>query len=268
MDPNGPGAYLTGAIHVSPHIWQTSPHTRGVASKNQFRILAQDTKVRCMESLIINLEIVRATGMPLLDGPRELKYGAPLTHVPPPRAGEGLGRIAEEFANALDALEDEMDQSYKLLFKAGVAVNGWKGKKSGLVSTAVFERFVLCRHRADQQGSKSWGSRLTRSMDKMTQSKAYVSSVLPLCSHRHVLILRIDSSDKYVQLLHHFCTSIQSLEDHLYNFTGPCAPSYHYLDLRTRTAIEARIMKAAEFARAVVVPFVLDDFKQFFVSFS
>ena len=105
-------------------------------------------------------------------------------------------------------------------------------------------------------------------MDKMTQSKAYVSSVLPLCSHRHVLILRIDSSDKYVQLLHHFCTSIQSLEDHLYNFTGPCAPSYHYLDLRTRTAIEARIMKAAEFARAVVVPFVLDDFKQFFVSFS
>jgi hypothetical protein len=133
MDPNGPGAYLTGAIHISPHIWQTSIHTRGQASKNQFRILAQDTKVRCMESLIINLEIVRATGIPLLDGPRELKYGAPLTHVPPPRAGDGLGKIAEDFAQALDALEDEMDQSYKLLFKAGVAVNGWKGKKSGLV---------------------------------------------------------------------------------------------------------------------------------------
>jgi len=133
MDPNGPGAYLTGAIHISPHIWQNSIHTRGQASKNQFRILAQDTKVRCMESLIINLEIVRATGIPLLDGPRELKYGAPLTHVPPPRAGDGLGRIAEDFAQALDALEDEMDQSYKLLFKAGVAVNGWKGKKSGLV---------------------------------------------------------------------------------------------------------------------------------------
>ena len=138
MDPNGPGAYLTGAIHISPHIWQTSIHTRGQASKSQFRILAQDTKVRCMESLIINLEIVRATGIPLLDGPRELKYGAPLTHVPPPRAGVGLGRIAEDFAQALDALEDEMDQSYKLLFKAGVAVNGWKGKKSGLVS------FLIC----------------------------------------------------------------------------------------------------------------------------
>jgi hypothetical protein len=87
-----------------------------------------------MESLIINLEIVRATGIPLLDGPRELKYGAPLTHVPPPRAGEGLGRIAEEFAQALDALEDEMDQTHKLMVKAGVAVNGWKGKKSASVS--------------------------------------------------------------------------------------------------------------------------------------
>jgi hypothetical protein len=171
MDPNGPGAYLTGAIHVSPHIWQTSIHTRGQASKNQFRILAQDTKVRCMESLIINLEIVRATGIPLLDGPRELKYGTPLTHVPPPRAGDGLGRIAEEFAQALDALEDEMDQSYKLLFKAGVAVNGWKGKKSGLVSCSTH---LISRVESDDQNSKSWGSRLTRSMDKMTQSKAYV----------------------------------------------------------------------------------------------
>jgi hypothetical protein len=44
-----------------------------------------------------------------------------------------LGKIADEFAQALDALEDEMDQSYKLLFKAGVAVGGWKGKKSGSV---------------------------------------------------------------------------------------------------------------------------------------
>ena len=77
--------------------------------------------------------------------------------------------------------------------------------------------------------------------------------------------IRIDSSDKYVQLLHHFCASIQGLEEHLYNFTGPCAPSYHYLDQRTRSAIEARVLKAAEFASAVVVPFVLDDFKQFFV---
>jgi hypothetical protein len=96
-------------------------------------------------------------------------------------------------------------------------------------------------------------------MDKMTNSKAYV----PL--HMFDTNFRIDSSDKYVHLLHHFCASIQGLEEHLYNFTGPCAPSYHYLDQRMRSAIEARVLKAAEFASAVVVPFVLDDFKQFFV---
>jgi len=99
-------------------------------------------------------------------------------------------------------------------------------------------------------------------MDKMTNSKAYVPH--PILNAD----IRIDSSDKYVQLLHHFCASIQGLEDHLLNFTGPCAPSYHYLDQRTRSAIEARVMKAAEFASAVVVPFVLDDFKQFFVCLS
>jgi hypothetical protein len=99
-------------------------------------------------------------------------------------------------------------------------------------------------------------------MDKMTNSKAYVPPQPPF---NYIITTRIDSSDKYVQLLHHFCASIQGLEEHLYNFTGPCAPSYHYLDQRMRSAIEARVLKAAEFASAVVVPFVLDDFKQFFV---
>ena len=56
------------------------------------------------------------------------------------------------------------------------------------------------------------------------------------------------------------------VDDHLLNFTGPCSPAYHYLPPRARSAIESRILKAAEFTSAVVVPFILDDFKQFFVS--
>lgn len=54
-------------------------------------------------------------------------------------------------------------------------------------------------------------------------------------------------------------------DDHLCNFTGACSPAYHYLPPRARSAIEQRILRAAEFTSAVVVPFVLDDFKQFFV---
>lgn len=149
MDPQGSGAYLTGSIHISPHIWQTSIHTRPGQRKDAMRLVAQDVKVRCMEALIINLEIVRATGIPLLDGPRELKYGAPLTHVPPPRGGEGVVKMAEEFSHALDGLEDEMDQTYKLMIKAGVQVNGWKGKKSGSVSC-----YVVCWGRGRGRG---WG---------------------------------------------------------------------------------------------------------------
>lgn len=137
MDPHGSGAYLTGSIHVSPVVWQASLHTRPGQKKDPLRLVAQDVKVRCMEALIINLEIVRATGIPLLDGPRELKYGAPLSHIPHPRGGESVVKMAEEFSHALDALEDEMDQTYKLMMKAGVQVNGWKGKKSNLVSPSI-----------------------------------------------------------------------------------------------------------------------------------
>lgn len=133
MDPHGSGAYLTGSIHISPHVWQANLHTRPNQKRDPLRLVAQDTKVRCMEALIINLEIVRATGIPLLDGPRELRYGAPLTHIPHPKGGEGVVKWAEDFSQALDALEDEMDQTYKLMMKAGVQVNGWKGKKSSLV---------------------------------------------------------------------------------------------------------------------------------------
>lgn len=178
MDPHGSGAYLTGAIHISPHVWQASLHHRpGPNGKKEaaLRLVAQDTKVRCMEALIINLEIVRATGIPLLDGPRELKYGAPLTHVPHPRGGEAVVKMAEEFSHALDGLEDEMDQTYKSMIKAGVAVNGWKGKKSGSVSRQLGRAIPFARESLSKltgQNAKSWGSRFTRSMDKITHTKA------------------------------------------------------------------------------------------------
>jgi hypothetical protein len=81
-----------------------------------------------------------------------------------------------------------------------------------------------------------------------------------------MLISSLDSSDKYVELLQQFCQSAQTLDDHLHNFTGPCAPSYHFLNPRARELLEERLRRAAEFTKAVVVPFILDDLKQFFVS--
>lgn len=49
-------------------------------------------------------------------------------------------------------------------------------------------------------------------------------------------------------------------------FTGPCTPAYHYIAEPGYRAIEQRLVRSAEFVRVVLVPFVLDDFKQFFVS--
>jgi len=58
---------------------------------------------------------------------------------------------------------------------------------------------------------------------------------------------------------------ISRLDEHLHCLTGPCTPAYHALPEQAYRQIEARITRAADFVGAVIVPFVLDDFKQFFV---
>ena len=55
-------------------------------------------------------------------------------------------------------------------------------------------------------------------------------------------------------------------DDHLQCFTGACTPGYHALPETSYRQIESRLTRAAQFVGAVVAPFVLDDFKQFFVS--
>lgn len=55
-------------------------------------------------------------------------------------------------------------------------------------------------------------------------------------------------------------------DDHLLNFTGPCTPAYHGLPKRVHSAVESRVARSAEFVAGVMVPFVMDEFKFFFVS--
>jgi hypothetical protein len=156
MDPTGTGAYLTRSIHISPSIWRPSTFSAGSSSKRNgktqnFKIPQQDTKARYIESLLLHLEIVRSAGIPLVDGIREYKYGQAQTQtqtgsgtggqaqaqvqVQVPRAGEGaIHRAAEEFVQALDGLDEEMDQAFKVWSKAGIVTVGWKGKKASTVS--------------------------------------------------------------------------------------------------------------------------------------
>lgn len=96
----------------------------------------------------------------------------------------------------------------------------------------------------------------------------------------------LDSPDRYVDLLSALCFNAQvigrsptsismtkhhvitetSTDDHLTNLSGACTASYQSLPLQSYEQINVKITRMAEFFAVVVIPFVLDDFKQFFVS--
>lgn len=59
----------------------------------------------------------------------------------------------------------------------------------------------------------------------------------------------------------------QILADHLANFIGPCTPAYASISEKAYRDIEVRVKRSAEFVRVVVVPFVLEDFKQFLLRY-
>jgi hypothetical protein len=75
-----------------------------------------------------------------------------------------------------------------------------------------------------------------------------------------------DSPERYVDLLGQLFLSAQVVDEHLRCFTGPCTPAYHALPHKTYKQIETRLTRAAQFVGAVIVPFVMDDFRQFMVS--
>jgi hypothetical protein len=56
------------------------------------------------------------------------------------------------------------------------------------------------------------------------------------------------------------------LDEHLLCFSGLCTPAYATLPEGSYRAIEARVSRAAEFVGVVIVPFIMDDAKQFLVS--
>ena len=131
MDPSSSGSYLTGRLHISPAVWRPAIWPKASAGSKALgppKIVAQDVKVRIIEALELHLDMVRHAGSTLLDGEREYPAG---TEVPADMA-RAAHRVAEELCAALDGLDEEMDQSYKMLTKGGVVVGPWKGKRSSV----------------------------------------------------------------------------------------------------------------------------------------
>ncbi|KAL7421237.1 hypothetical protein Q5752_004122 [Cryptotrichosporon argae] len=232
MDDAGPGAHLSPSIHVGPAMWHAA--TWSAPSKREPglgppKIAAQETKARAIETLLLHLDALRVAGRALLDGARDGRRGRPPAHAPPLPLPHQVGQAADEFVAALDSLDDELDNAHRALSGKGVVVGAWKGKTGA--------------------SGKSWGSRFSRSVDKMTTGKS------------------ADSPEKYVDLLLHLCHHAQVINDHLACFTGPCTPAYHALPEPAYRQIEARVLRAAHFFAAVVAPFVLDDFRQFLLRY-
>nr|ODN92957.1 hypothetical protein L204_05135 [Cryptococcus depauperatus CBS 7855] len=230
MEAETTGTYLTPGIHITPGIWNPSTWSKANFAQTEKshvpKIVAQDVKIRCMHTLSLCLESTKSAGKPLLNGPRDRQR----TLASEDSTWKKLG---EEFIRALDELEEEMENTGKMLSKGGVGVNSWKGNKA--ISS-----------------SKSWGSRITRGMDKISNSKTQNS---------------LNTPDRYVDNLAYLCVSSQILAEHLSNFLGPCTPAYASLTEKTYRDIEARIRRSSEFVRVVVVPFVLEDFKQFLLRY-
>jgi hypothetical protein len=133
MDADGPGAYLTGAIHIPSAVWNPSAYTKEGTRLPGPRIVAQEVKIRIIDQLLLHLEIIRHTGALLLEGPREVNFA--VAGVAAPRVGaKRCMDIGDEFVKVLEAFEEEMDGVYKSLIKGGVVLDVWKGKKGSNVS--------------------------------------------------------------------------------------------------------------------------------------
>jgi hypothetical protein len=63
-------------------------------------------------------------------------------------------------------------------------------------------------------------------------------------------------------------SSLIFADEHLKNFTGPCTPGYHALPEKIYRQIESRILRSAEFVGVVLIPFIMEDFRQYMVSTS
>ncbi len=121
MNPQATGAYLTGAVHLPPAMWSASSWAGSVSGKQAgVKVHALETKIRSIDQLVFHLEIIRRTTGGLLDGARELAYGAKDPRIlSPVLHRDQVAVIARDFEDALEAFEEELDLVSRSLSKAG-----------------------------------------------------------------------------------------------------------------------------------------------------
>ncbi|GJE85974.1 hypothetical protein PsYK624_020540 [Phanerochaete sordida] len=200
------GGYITRRLHVPQEVW----------SQGGAKLTNIPEKIRVVEVLCSALEEIQSWSVEYF-GAGNVSSGM----------GMGIGSIGKKEAEAWSSKLEEL-----LAVCDGVVGNF--GKKLG-----VGEGFVT-----KKSGGKvtSWGGRLTRQFDKLTNGK------------------NLDSPAIYVQGLAKLFNQVQILDEHTKAVCGqPIAPLYAAFPPEYRTASETRLRRASEFFAKVVLTFVIRD---------
>ncbi|KAI0308056.1 hypothetical protein B0F90DRAFT_110822 [Multifurca ochricompacta] len=199
------GGYITQRLHVPQEVW----------SQGGARLLNLPEKVRVVEVLCSSLEEVQHASGGIFGA------GNVSTNLAPgigKKEGELWSLKLEEFSSVCD----------------GVVANF--GKKLG-----VGEGFMIKKN----SGVTSWGGKLTRQLDKLTNQK------------------NLDSPASYVQGLSRLFAQAQLLDEHSRAVSmQPIAPAYASLTPELRSAIEGKLRRSSEFFATVVLTFVVRDMAQ------
>ncbi|KAI9511747.1 hypothetical protein F5148DRAFT_974630 [Russula earlei] len=199
------GGYITPRLHVPQEVW----------SQGGARLLNLPEKVRVVEVLCSSLE--------------EVQYSSGVIF--------GAGNVSASMAPGIGKKDGEM-WSLKLEEFShvcdGVVANF--GKKLG-----VGEGFMIKKN----SGVTSWGGKLTRQLDKLTNQK------------------NLDSPASYVQGLSRLFAQAQLLDEHSRAIAmQPAGPAYASLTPELRSAIEDKLRRSSEFFATVVLTFVVRDMAQ------
>ncbi|KAH9178881.1 hypothetical protein EDB89DRAFT_1928945 [Lactarius sanguifluus] len=186
-------------------------------------------------------------------------YITPRLHVPQEVWSQGGARLLNlpekvRVVEVLCSSLEEVQHTSGGVFGAGnvsASLAPGVGKKEGELWSLKLEEFSNCLGVGEgfmikkHSGVTSWGGKLTRQLDKLTNQK------------------NLDSPASYVQGLSRLFAQVQLLDEHSRAVSmQPIAPAYASLTPELRSAIESKLRRSSEFFATVVLTFVVRDMAQ------
>ncbi|BEI99476.1 hypothetical protein CcaverHIS631_0405190 [Cutaneotrichosporon cavernicola] len=227
MDASGTGAYITSSIHIDPGVWRAGNLRSGGMSKS------------ISGAKVIGIEAKTRVCEALVGHLEAIKSVGNVF-----LDGQREERHGVDVSSRLT--KAQIDQIARIGDELGGLLDGLDDELDSTYK-ALAGKGVISSGAWNGKAKTSWGSRISARVDKMSRGS--------------------DSGERYVDILGQLFYAAQVIDDHLRCFTGPCTAAYHALPHKTYKQIETRITRAAQFFGAVIVPFVLEDLRQFMLGY-